>query len=237
MSRLTKRAREIAAKVDKSKVYTLQDAIELLKACPPIKFDQSVEMAIKLGIDSRKSDQGVRGTVSLPSGTGKKTTVLVLAKGDKLKEAQTAGADFAGNDDLIEKINSGWLEFDVMIVTPDMMRDVGKLGKILGPRGLMPTPKAGTVTTDVARAVQEVKGGKIEFKSDRYGIVNCAVGKLSFATKDLLGNASALIVALQRVRPATVKGHYFENVYISSTMGPGIKIDLREIDNASSGVV
>lgn len=232
MSRLTKRAREIAAKVDKNKVYSLQDAIEVLKACPPIKFDQSVEVAFKLGIDSRKSDQGVRGTVSLPSGTGKKTTVLVLAKGDKLKEAADAGADFVGSDDLIEKINSGWTGFDVMIATPDMMREVGKLGKVLGPRGLMPTPKAGTVTTDVAKAIAEVKGGKIEFKSDRYGVVNCAVGKLSFNPQDIIVNVTALITALQRARPASVRGDYFHSMYLSSTMGPGIKINLREIDNA-----
>jgi large subunit ribosomal protein L1 len=235
MSRLSKRTREIATKVDKNKVYTLEDAIALLKACPPVKFDQSVEVAFKLGIDSRKSDQGVRGTVSLPSGTGKKILVLVLAKGDKLKEALSAGADFAGNDDLIEKISSGWTDFDVVIATPDMMREVGKLGKVLGPRGLMPTPKAGTVTTEVAKAVQEVRGGKIEFKSDRYGIVNCAVGKLSFEIQNIITNIRALILALQRVRPATVKGHFFETVYLSSTMGPGIKIDPREIEIATKG--
>lgn len=235
MSRLTKRNREIASKVDKTKSYGLEEAIELLKACPPVKFDQTVEVAFKLGVDSRKSDQNVRGTVSLPSGTGRKTTVLVIAKGDKLKEAVAVGADYAGSDDLIEKITAGWTDFDVVIATPDMMREVGKLGKVLGPRGLMPTPKAGTVTTDVAKAVQEFKGGKIEFKTDRYGIVNCPVGKLSFSMDKLTSNFRALAQSLQRTRPASVKGHFFESLYLSSTMGPGIKIDLREIETATKG--
>lgn len=235
MSRLTKRNREIAKKVDKEKLYSLEEAIAILKACPPVKFDQSVEIAFKLGVDSRKSDQNVRGTVSLPSGTGKKTRVLVLAKGDKLKEAQAAGADYAGSDDLIEKINSGWTDFDAVVATPDMMREVGKLGKVLGPRGLMPTPKAGTVTTDIAKAVQEIKGGKIEFKTDRYGIVNAAVGKISFPTENLVANFRALASNLQRSRPASVKGQFFESMYLSSTMGPGLKLDLREIDMAQKG--
>jgi large subunit ribosomal protein L1 len=232
MSRLTKRRREIAQRVDKMKSYSMEEAIEILKGAPPTKFDQSVEVSFKLGIDSRKSDQNVRATVSLPNGTGKKLTVLVIAKGDKLKEAQNAGADFAGSDDLIEKINGGWTGFDVVIATPDMMREVGKLGKVLGPRGLMPTPKAGTVTADVAKAVQEVKAGKIEFKTDRYGIVNCAFGKLSFAAKSLIENFRALVVAVQRAKPASAKGHYFAGVHISSTMGPGIKIDVSELETA-----
>lgn len=234
MSRLTKRNREIASKVDKTKLYTLEEAIALLKACPPVKFDQTVEVAFKLGVDSRKSDQNVRGTVSLPSGTGKKTVVLVLAKGDKLKEAEAAGADFAGSDELIEKITAGWTGFDAVIATPDMMREVGKLGKVLGPRGLMPTPKAGTVTTDIGKAVQEIKAGKIEFKSDRYGIVNCLVGKLSFSPDNLATNFRALAHALQRTRPATVKGHFIESLHLSSTMGPGLKVDLREIETAAN---
>lgn len=235
MSRLTKRTREIAKKVDKTKLYTLEEAIALLKDCPPVKFDQTVEVSFKLGIDSRKSDQNVRGTVSLPSGTGKKTVVLVLAKGDKLKEAQDAGADFAGSDDLIEKISSGWTGFDAVIATPDMMREVGKLGKVLGPRGLMPTPKAGTVTTNIATAVKEIKAGKIEFKTDRYGIVSCPMGKVSFAKDSLTTNFRALSVAIQRAKPATSKGVYFESLYLSSTMGPGLKLDLREIDQAAKG--
>ncbi len=232
MSRLTKRRREMAKKVDKTKVYSLEQAIEILKAAPPTKFDQSVEVSFKLGIDSKKSDQSIRATVSLPNGTGKKLSVLVLAKGDKLKEAQAAGADFVGSDDFIEKINGGWTGFDVLITTPDMMREVGKLGKVLGPRGLMPTPKAGTVTTDIAKAISEVKGGKIEFKSDRYGMVNAAVGKLSFASKGLVENIHALINSLQRAKPPTAKGQYFEALHLSSTMGPGMKIDAREIELA-----
>jgi large subunit ribosomal protein L1 len=230
MSRLTKRNREIASKLDKTKVYGIKEAIETLKACPPVKFDQSVEVAFKLGIDSRKSDQNVRGTVSLPSGTGKKTRVLVLAKSDKLKEAQTAGADYVGSDDLIEKIQAGWTDFDVLITTPDLMREVGKLGKILGPRGLMPTPKAGTVTSDIVKAVQEVKSGKVEFKTDRYGVVNLAVGKLSFSTEALMINVQALAQALARTKPATMKGIYFQLFHMSSTMGPGVRVDLRELE-------
>jgi large subunit ribosomal protein L1 len=235
MSRLTKRTREIAKKVDKTKVYSLEEAIALLKDCPPVKFDQTVEAAFKLGIDSRKSDQNVRGTVSLPSGTGKNTVVLVLAKGDKLKEAVDAGADFAGSDDLIEKINSGWTGFDAVVATPDMMREVGKLGKVLGPRGLMPTPKAGTVTTNIGAAVKEIKAGKIEFKTDRYGIVSCRLGKISFNKDNLTSNFRALATAIQRAKPATSKGVYFESLYLSSTMGPGLKLDLREIDLAVKG--
>lgn len=235
MSHMSKRTREIAKKVDTTKVYSLEEAIDILKACPPVKFDQSLEVAFKLGVDSRKSDQNVRGTVSLPSGTGKKVVILVLAKGDKLKEAQAAGADFAGNDDLIEKITGGWTGFDAVIATPDMMKEVGKLGKVLGPRGLMPTPKAGTVTSDISKAVQEVKAGKIEFKSDRYGIVNCAFGRISFDRNNLVSNFRALAGSLQRSRPQTVKGHFVQSIYISSTMGPGLKLDLREMDISARG--
>lgn len=235
MSRTSKRNREIASKVDKNKIYSLLEAIALLKALPTVKFDQSLDVAFKLGVDSRKSDQNVRGTVSLPSGTGKKIRVLVLAKGDKLKEALDAGADFAGSDDLIEKINSGWTDFDAVVATPDMMREVGKLGKVLGPRGLMPTPKAGSVTTDISKAVQEIKAGKIEFKTDRYGIVNAAVGKLSFPAENLVANFRAMASSLQRSRPSSVKGQFFESLFLSSTMGPGLKIDLREIETAQKG--
>jgi large subunit ribosomal protein L1 len=232
---MSKRNREIASKVDTTKIYSLKEAIALLKDCPPVKFDQTVEVAFKLGIDSRKSDQNVRGTVSLPNGTGKKTIVLALAKGEKLKEAQAAGADFAGSDDLIEKINAGWVGFDAVIATPDMMREVGKLAKILGPRGLMPSPKAGTVTVDIAKAVQEIKAGKIEFKSDKFGIVNSAVGKISFSLENLLENFKTLASAVLRARPSTAKGQFVERLYLSSTMGPGIKIDLRELETTAKG--
>ncbi len=232
---MTKRRREIAKKVDVTKVYSVGEAIETLKTCPPVKFDQSVDVALQLGIDSRKSDQNVRGTVSLPSGTGKKIVILVLAKGDKLKEAQANGADIAGNDDLVEKIAGGWTDFDAVVATPDMMREVGKLGKVLGPRGLMPTPKAGTVTTDIAKAIKEIKSGKIEFKTDKYGVVNCAIGKISFSADQLSDNVKALMSAVLRAKPATVKGQYIQNFYLSSTMGPGLKIDLREFETTAKG--
>ena len=235
MSRLSKRTREMATRHEPNKQYTLKDAIAILKACPPVKFDQTVEVSFKLGIDSRKTDQNVRGTVSLPSGTGKKTVVLVLAKGDKVKEALQAGADFAGSDDLIEKIGAGWTGFDAMIAPPDMMREVGKLGKVLGPRGLMPTPKAGTVTTDIAKAVQEIKAGKIEFKTDRFGVVNCPMGKISFSAENLVANFRALATAVVRAKPATSKGQYFERLYLSSTMGPGLRLELSEIESAQGG--
>jgi large subunit ribosomal protein L1 len=232
---MSKRRREMAKGVDRLKLYTLEQAVAILKAAPSTKFDQSVEVAFKLGIDSKKSDQNVRGTVSLPNGTGKTLRVLVIAKGDKVKEALNAGADFAGSDELIEKITGGWTDYDVVITTPDMMREVGKLGKVLGPRGLMPTPKAGTVTTDIAKAVQEFKAGKIEFKTDRNGIVNCAVGKLSFSAKNLAENIHALTSSLQRVKPSTAKGTFFQSLHLSSTMGPGVKIDMKELDEAILG--
>ncbi|MBS0650432.1 MAG: 50S ribosomal protein L1, partial [Verrucomicrobia bacterium] len=175
----SKRFREIDKSVDRMKVYSLAEAIEILQKCPPVKFDQSVELSLKTGVDAQKSDQQVRGTVSLPNGTGKRSTILVFAKGEKVKEALDAGADYAGNEEYFEKIKNGWTDFTAVIATPDMMRDVGKLGKVLGPRGLMPTPKGGTVTTDVAKAVAEVKAGKIEFKSDKHGVINTLVGKIS----------------------------------------------------------
>ena len=232
---MSKRNREIAKHVQKGVEHTLAQAIDVLKKCPPVKFDQSVDVALRLGIDSKKSDQNVRGTVTLPSGTGKKVRTLVLARGDKIKEAQAAGADFVGNDDLVEKIASGWTDFDVVVATPDMMRDVGKLGKVLGPRGLMPTPKAGTVTVDIAKAIKEIKGGKIEFKSDRYGVINCAVGKLSFTSEQLIDNIQAFLSAVMRVKPTTMKGVYLQGMYVSSTMGPGMKIDSKEYEMSAKG--
>lgn len=214
------------------KSYTLKEAVEILKKCPPTKFDQSVELSLKTGVEAQKSDQQVRGTVSLPNGTGKKIVLVVFARGEKIKEALDAGADFAGNEDLLEKIKSGWMDFNAVISTPDMMREVGKLGKVLGPRGLMPTPKAGTVTTDVAKAVQEVKAGKIEFKTDKHGVINSPVGKLSFTIEQLLENLSALLSVIAKSRPATAKGVFLQSLAISSTMGPGLKIDLRSISEA-----
>jgi len=225
----SKRFREIAKLVNVEKTYTLGEAIEVLKKCPPVKFDQSVELSLLTGVDAQKSDQQVRGTVSLPNGTGKRMTIVVFARGDKIKEALDAGADYAGNEELFEKIKSGWTDFSGVIATPDMMRDVGKLGKVLGPRGLMPTPKAGTVTADVAKAVAEVKAGKIEFKSDKHGVINTLVGKLSFQKEKLLENVISLLVAILRSKPATARGQFLKSLSLSSTMGPGLKIDLNSI--------
>lgn len=225
----SKRGREIAKLVEAEKVYKLEEAIAILKQCPPVKFDQSVEVALKTGIDAQKSDQQVRGVVSLPNGTGKKVVVVVFAKGDKLKEAQEAGADFAGNEELFEKVKNGWTDFDAVISTPDMMREVGKLGKILGPRNLMPTPKAGTVTAEVGTAVKEIKAGRVEFKSDKHGVVSSAVGKVSFSREKLIENVHAFINAISRTKPATAKGQFLRSFAISSTMGPGLKVDLSGI--------
>jgi len=229
MGRRSKRYREMVSKLEPLKLYTLEEAIALLKAAPTVRFDQTVELSVRLGVDPRKNDQQVRGTVSLPNGTGQTLRVLVLAKGDKVREALDAGADYAGYEEYVEKISQGWLDFDAMVATPDMMRDVGKLGKILGPRGLMPTPKAGTVTTDVGRVVVELKAGKIEFKSDRSGVVNSRVGKLSFEGEKLQQNLRALLDAVQRAKPASAKGQYMRSLTLSSTMGPGLRIEPRQV--------
>lgn len=229
MARKSKRIREIASKVDPDKLYTLEEAVDILQKCPSVKFDQTVDVAIKMGVDPKKSDQQVRGTVSLPNGTGKSLRVLVFAAGEKMQEALDAGAEFAGSDELFEKVKGGWTDYDVVIATPDMMREVGKLGKVLGPRGLMPTPKGGTVTTDVATAIQEIKKGKIEFKLDRHAVCNNGVGKLSFTKEALLENIRTLLTAIGRAKPASAKGQYFVSFSVSSTMGPGLKIDPREI--------
>jgi large subunit ribosomal protein L1 len=229
MAKRSKRMKEIDTLIDRNKSYKLDEAVELLKKCPPTKFDQSLNVALKIGVDPKKSDQQVRGTVSLPHGTGQTIRVVVIAKGDKAKDALEAGADFAGADDLLEKIKGGWTDFDALVCTPDMMRELGKLGKVLGPRGLMPTPKAGTVTADVAKAVKEVKAGKIEFKVDKTGNVNNAVGKVSFKASNLVDNMNALLNAISRSKPASSKGAFFRSMYLSSTMGPGLKIDLQSL--------
>ncbi len=229
MGKRSKRMQEIDKSVDRNKSYKIEDAVAVLKKCLPTKFDQSMNIAVKIGIDPKKSDQQVRGTVTLPHGTGQKVTLVVIAKGDKAKEALDAGADFAGADDLLEKIKGGWTDFSVLISTPDMMRELGKLGKVLGPRGLMPTPKAGTVTTDVAKAVKEAKGGKIEFKVDKTGNINSPVGKMSFKADSLVDNLNALLNAISRSKPASSKGAFLRSMYLSTTMGPGLKIDLQSL--------
>lgn len=224
MVRQSKRVREIAKKYDATKLHSILEAIAILRSAPSVKFDQTVEISLKMGVDPRKSDQNIRSTVTLPNGTGKKLRILVFAKGDKVTEALAAGADYAGNEELLEKISKGWTDFDAVIATPEMMREVGKLGKVLGPRGLMPTPKAGTVTTDIAKAIEELKGGKIEFKLDKLGVINSGVGKLSFTDDMLEGNINAFMKAVERAKPATAKGQYMKSMVLSSTMGPGIKV-------------
>jgi len=221
--------READQLVDPAKVYKLEEAVSILQRCPPVKFDQSLNISLKIGVDPKKSDQQVRGTVSLPHGTGQKIVLVVIAKGDKAKEALEAGADFVGADDLLEKIKGGWTDFSALICTPDMMRELGKLGKVLGPRGLMPTPKAGTVTNEVAKAVKEAKAGKIEFKVDKTGVVNSPVGKISFEQENLVENIKALLSAVNRAKPASAKGVFLRSLYLSSTMGPGVKIDLQSL--------
>ncbi|CCB89392.1 MAG: 50S ribosomal protein L1 [Simkania sp.] len=229
MAKTTKRFKEINKLFEKGKSYTLTEAVEILQKTPSPKFDESVEVALSIGVDPKKSDQQVRSTVLLPNGTGKKVVVVVLAKGDKAKEAEKVGADFIGDQDLIEKIKNGWTDFDAIIATPDMMREVGKLGKVLGPRGLMPTPKAGTVTTDVAKAVEDIKKGKIEFKVDKNGIINNFVAKISFTKEHIVENIEAFIQAVSKVKPSTAKGQYLRSLFISTTMGPGLKIDLNSV--------
>src|SRR6266481_2613400 len=216
-----------AAKQVEQRPYNLNEAVPLVQKIKFAKFDETVELHLRLGVDPKHADQMVRGTVVLPNGLGKKKTVLVIASGDKLKEAEAAGADFVGGEDMVAKIqNEGWTDFDAVISTPDMMRSVGKLGKVLGPRGLMPNPKTGTVTTDIANAVREVKAGKVEFRVDKTGVIHVGVGKVSFETPKLLENASSLIQAVIKAKPAAAKGKYVKSVTICSTMGPGVHLDV-----------
>lgn len=224
MARHGKSYSDAAATIDRSIPAMPAEALEQVKAVAFAKFDETVEVAVRLGVDPRHADQIVRGTVILPAGTGRKMRILVLAQGDKAREAEEAGADFVGTE-YIEKIEGGWLDFDVAIATPDLMRDVGKLGRILGPRGLMPTPKAGTVTADVGRAVSEAKAGRIEFRVDKFGNLHAPIGKVSFDLSKLEANLAALMGAVTRARPSAVKGAYIRSVTVSSTMGPGVPID------------
>lgn len=225
MGKKSKRYQELAQKVDTSNLYGFREAVDLVKETATAKFDESIEMHFRLGVNPRHADQQVRSTIVLPHGTGITKTVLVITEGEKVKEAEEAGADYVGGEDMVQKIQGGWLDFDAAIATPDMMKLVGRLGKVLGPRGLMPSPKAGTVTFDIADAVSEIKAGKVEFRVDKFGIVHNSVGKKSFSSEDLYENARALYSAILKAKPAAVKGTYVRSMYITSTMGCGIKID------------
>ncbi|MGH7848593.1 MAG: 50S ribosomal protein L1 [Candidatus Binatia bacterium] len=221
----SKAYKTVMEKVDRLKRYGLEEGVGLAQQTGRAKFDETVELSIRLGVDPRQADQNVRGTVVLPHGVGKKVRILVFVKGEKEREAQEAGADFVGGDELIEKIREGWLDFDKTVATPDMMGSVGKIGKILGPRGLMPNPKVGTVTFEVGKAVKELRAGKLEFRVDKAGIVHVPMGKVSFGQDKLLDNAKALLGAILRAKPASAKGQFVLGVTLSTTMGPGIKVD------------
>ncbi|MEW6447874.1 MAG: 50S ribosomal protein L1 [Bacillota bacterium] len=229
MPRYGKKYQEAQKQVDRSKLYEPLEAMDLIKKVASAKFDETVEAAIKLGVDPRHADQQVRGAVVLPHGTGKTRRVAVFARGEKVKEAEAAGADFVGAEDLIARVQEGWLDFDVAIATPDVMGMVGKVGRILGPRGLMPNPKTGTVTFDIARAVSEVKAGKIEYRVDKAGIIHAPIGKVSFDSEKLVENLRTLVEALVRAKPAAAKGQYLKGISVSSTMGPGVKVNVLKV--------
>ena len=226
MSKIGKRFKKSSEGINREKLYGIEEAVKLVKAGATTKFDETVEIAINLGVDPKHADQMVRGIVALPNGTGKTVRVVVFAKGDKAEEAKAAGADMVGDDELAEKIQKGESGFDRCIATPDMMVTVGKLGKVLGPRGLMPNPKLGTVTNDVAKAVKDAKGGQIEFRAEKEGVVHAGIGKASFDQKALVENVSSFINAINKAKPTGVKGTYMKGISISSTMGPGVKIDM-----------
>lgn len=221
-----KQYHEMLAKVDRAKRYSLEEAVQLVKDTSYTKFDATVEIAYKLNLDPRKAEQNLRGALVLPHGTGKVSRVVVIATGEKAREAEAAGADYVGDADLIKKIGDGWLDFDVMVATPDMMAQLGRLGRLLGPRGLMPNPKTGTVTQDVANAVHEIKNGKVEYRVDKFGNIQAAIGKVSFDNTQLIENIKTFTAQIARIKPSTVKGVYVKNVTITSTMGPGIHIDV-----------
>ncbi len=223
---------EASEKLVEKPAYTLAEAMPLLKRAAFAKFDETVEVAIRLGVDPKHADQMVRGTVVLPHGLGKTKRVIAIASGDKVREAREAGADEVGGDDLVQKIQGGWMEFDAVVATPDMMKSVGRLGKLLGPRGLMPNPKTGTVTTDVARAVRELKAGKVEFRVDKTAIIHCPLGKVSFEAEKLAENALALITSVLKAKPASAKGRFVKSIVVSSTMGPGLRIDPDSVEAA-----
>lgn len=225
----SKRNKEIQKSIDVKKEYSIIDAVNTLKDSSKVKFSESVDCAVRLGVDPRHADQMVRGTVTLPNGTGKEVKVLVVAKGGKAQEALDAGADYAGFEEYLEKIKGGWADIDVIVATPDSMGDLGKLGRILGPKGLMPNPKSGTVTQDVANAVKEVKAGKIDFRVEKAGIVHTSIGKINFDAEKLAENARAFLNTIVKLKPSSAKGQYIKSIYLSSTMGPGLKISKEEI--------
>lgn len=224
MAKKGKKYQEAVAKIDRTATYAVEEAIKLAKETSTVNFDASVEVAFRLGIDTRKNDQQIRGAVVLPHGTGKTQRVLVFAKGDKIKEAEEAGADYVG-EEYINKINQGWFEFDVIVATPDMMGEVGKLGRVLGPKGLMPNPKTGTVTFDVTKAVQEIKAGKVEYRADKTGIIHAPIGKVSFDDSKLAENLEAIYDVVQKAKPASAKGTYIKSLNVTTTMGPAVKVD------------
>ncbi|MBX2909201.1 MAG: 50S ribosomal protein L1 [Chitinophagales bacterium] len=227
--KVTKKRKAVAGKVDKDKLYSLEAASSLVKEVNTAKFDASVDLHISLGVDPKKADQAIRGTTALPHGTGKTKRVLVLTTADKEQEAKAAGADFVGLEEFVQKIEGGWMEFDVVIATPNVMAKIAKIGKILGPRNLMPNPKSGTVTPEVGKAVEEVKKGKIAFKVDKFGIVHTSIGRVSFSPTQINENASALLVTLSKMKPATAKGIYFKSISMASTMSPGISVDYKTV--------
>lgn len=229
MAKVSKKRAAVNAKIDKNKLYTVDEAMTLMKDVNLAKFDASVDLHIRLGVDPRKADQAIRGTVTLPNGTGKTKTVLVFCTSDKEEEAKAAGADYVGLDDLIQKIQDGWTDFDVAVAMPQVMAKVGRIGRILGPRGLMPNPKTGTVTMNVGDAVSDVKGGKISFRVDKYGIVHSSVGRVSFEPEKLSQNAQELLSTLMKMKPSSAKGAYMKSVTIASTMSPGVKVDVKTI--------
>ena len=229
MAKKGKKLQEAAKLVDRATLYSVEEAVALAQKTSTVNFDATVEVAFKLGIDTRKNDQQIRGAVVLPHGTGKTQKVLVFAKGEKAKEAQAAGADYVGDADMVAKIQQGWFDFDVIVATPDMMGEVGKLGRVLGPKGLMPNPKTGTVTFDVTKAIEEIKAGKVEYRAEKAGIIHAPIGKVSFDTQKLVENFLAVFDVVQKAKPAAAKGTYMKSVNVTTTMGPAIKVDAANV--------